>query len=584
MPSKTLVINCGASHVAAAIFSAAAGKLTLEDLDTRDIRYDVAKDEAWLPAVAEGLRDLTRSNPRFRGKATFILPGYQLLIKPIKVPHVEAAKQSQIIAFEAQNNIPFPLTEAVWGSQVISDDGIETEVLLAAQKADAANRFCGLMASQVGLQPIALQPSSLLDYNAYKLVYGADAEDTLMVNLGARSTNLTFISAAGLFIRNVNIGGNTLTQALADTIGKPFNEAEDLKLEFYTGHTAFEAENPVVGQLQGKAQEFMKKVSQQITQSIIAYRRATSRPAPGRILLTGRASLLSGLPEFLSETQKVSVDYFNPSSAVTLGSRVDKGVMEQYYYQISEIVGEAARLAKADSHGINLLPQRIRQRLVFEKQKPFLVMAAAALALAPLPMLYKYEQEVGMLTREKQQWDARTSQVKGISADIQQATAKATDIRGKISQYEDLMNSRFNWVIFFSQLQGALVDIKDVWLDGLEVVREVPPKAKVRYGARSAAANPDPTADGTPAPPPPVPSYKINIKGRMLLRDADPDAPENTVDSKQETDRIHQLMASFKTIPFVKDVDESSQKLDLVTDKRMVGFEFTVDIDPQHPL
>ncbi len=76
MPSKTLVINCGASHVAAAVFSTANGKLTLEDLDTRDLRYDVSKDEAWLPALAEGLRDLSRSNSRFRGKATFILPGY----------------------------------------------------------------------------------------------------------------------------------------------------------------------------------------------------------------------------------------------------------------------------------------------------------------------------------------------------------------------------------------------------------------------------------------------------------------------------------------------------------------------------
>ncbi len=158
MPSKTLVINCGASHVAAAVFSAANGKLTLEDLDTRDLRYDVAKDEAWLPALAEGLRDLSRSNAKFRGKAVFILPGYQLLIKPIKVPHVDTAKQAQIIGFEAQNNIPFPLNDAVWGSQVIADDGIETEVLLAAQKAEAANRFCGLMSTSAS-NPFLCSPA-----------------------------------------------------------------------------------------------------------------------------------------------------------------------------------------------------------------------------------------------------------------------------------------------------------------------------------------------------------------------------------------------------------------------------------------
>jgi hypothetical protein len=93
------------------------------------------------------------------------------------------------------------------------------------------------------------------------------------------------------------------------------------------------------------------------------------------------------------------------------------------------------------------------------------------------------------------------------------------------------------------------------------------------------------TKQGTTQPAAPAAmSYKLNIKGRMLLRDIDPDAPESSRDSTQERDRINKLMASFKTISFVKDVDESSQKFDLLTDKRMVGFEFTVIIDPKNPL
>lgn len=582
MPSKTLVINCGASHVAAAIFSAANGKLTLEDLDTRELRYDVTKEEAWLPAVADSLRDLARSNAKFRGKATFILPGYQLLIKPIKVPHVEAAKQQQIIAFEAQNNIPFPLQEAVWGSQVISDDGIETEVLLAAQKADAANRFCGLMTT-IGLMPISLQPGPLQDFNAYKLAHGSDTEDTLMINIGAKSTNLTFISPVGLFIRNINIGGNSLTQGVADTIGKPFDQAEDLKIEFFTGQTNFEAENPVVGILQGKAQDFLKRLSQQVTQSIIAYRRASNRAAPARILLTGRASLLSGLPEYLSETQKVSVDYFNPSSVVALGGRVDKGVMDQHYYQISEIVGEATRLVKSEAYGINLLPGRIRQRLAFEKKKPFLVLAAACLALAPLPMLFRYQQELANDTKQKNQWNTRASDLQSVSKDIQDATDKANDLHAKISQYEGLMNSRFNWIIFFSQLQDAIVNIKDVWIDNLDVVRVIPPKPTRASRAAAAAAAAD---AGTPVAPAAsaAPSYKLNIKGRLLLRDYDPTATAGSMDPAQQKGRVETLMDSFKTIPFVKDVEKAGMTLDLNADPRMVGFQFTVDIDPEHPL
>jgi type IV pilus assembly protein PilM len=583
MPSKTLVINCGASHVAAAVFSAANGKLTLEDLDTRDLRYDVAKDEAWLPALAEGLRDLSRSNSRFRGKAVFILPGYQLLIKPIKVPHVDTAKQAQIIGFEAQNNIPFPLNDAVWGSQVIADDGIETEVLLAAQKAEAANRFCGLMAT-IGFQPISLQPSSLLDFNAYKFVHSADAEDTLMINVGARSTNLTFVSPAGLYIRNINLGGNALTQSLADGMGKSFTIVEDLKVSFYSGTTTFEAEDPAVAAMQARAQDFMKRLSQQVTQSIIAYRRATNRAAPQHILLTGRGSLLDGLPEFLSESQKVSVDYFNPGTVVKSGSRLGKGVMEQYYYQISECVGEAARLVKPDAMGINLLPPVIRARMQFNKQKPFLVLAAVLLALAPLPMIYKFYTQKNVAAIEKKSWDTRATDLNNLYQNLQKQSDEATATRKKIADLESLMNSRFNWIQFFQKLQDALVDIKDVWLDNLSVEREVIVPATPAPGAPGSTLKGAAVAADAPAGP--TTSYKLNVKGRLLLRLDNPDAPVTEAVRSKAAERLTDLQNRLLSIPFVKGIDQTvgSTKIDFKTDPRMAGFDFTLIINPENPL
>ena len=589
MPSKSLVINCGASHVAAAVFTSANGKLTLEEMDSRDLRYDVAKEDAWLPALAEGLRDLSRSSPRFRGKATFILPGYQLLIKPIKVPHVEASKQSQIIAFEAQNNIPFPLAEAVWGSQVISDDGIETEVLLAAQKAEAANRFCGLM-STIGFEPVSLQPSSLLDYNAYKLVHGADLDDTLIVNVGARSTNLTFISPAGLFIRNINLGGNTFTQMVADGSGKSFSAAEDLKVSFYSGATTFEADDPLVGPLQARALDFMKKLSQNLTQSIIGYRRATNRAAPARILLTGRGSLLSGLPEFLSDSQKVSVDYFNPTTALASGARVDKGMLDSMYYQISEVVGDATRLVKPDAMGVNLLPPVIRARQTFQRQKPFLIVAGVCLALAPLPMLYRYYTEVAIRQNEAKDWNQRESELKSLSNARGQFAKQADDTSRQIAQYQSLYDSRFNWIIFFSQLQTALVDTKDAWLDSLEVQREIvkaptpsDTTGNSTTGKSAKAGKPDASAPVADAAPTTV--YKLHVKGSMLLRVDDPSINASGVIQQKAVERIKKLMADFNNIkPFVKNVDETSFKPDFRTDLPIFGFEFTVVINPETPL
>ena len=56
-----------------------------------------------------------------------------------------------------------------------------------------------------------------------------------LVNIGARSTNLLFKNPDGFFVRNIQLGGTTLTQNIADSIGKPFAKADELKHKFFSG-------------------------------------------------------------------------------------------------------------------------------------------------------------------------------------------------------------------------------------------------------------------------------------------------------------------------------------------------------------
>ena len=50
---------------------------------------------------------------------------------------MDAGKVTQIIQYEAQQNVPFPLEEVVWDYQILgSTPGGELEVLLVAIKAD----------------------------------------------------------------------------------------------------------------------------------------------------------------------------------------------------------------------------------------------------------------------------------------------------------------------------------------------------------------------------------------------------------------------------------------------------------------
>ena len=148
--SKQLIINCGASRVTAAVVSSSGSALQIDKLVTESLQYDYSNDDAWLNAVGVALRSLHHQH-KFSGKASFIIPGNQVLTKTIRIPHVDESKRAQIIAFEAQQNIPYPLHEVVWDSQVVGDDGVETEVLFIACKSNTIDEFCSEV-SQVDLR------------------------------------------------------------------------------------------------------------------------------------------------------------------------------------------------------------------------------------------------------------------------------------------------------------------------------------------------------------------------------------------------------------------------------------------------
>ncbi|MFP4166399.1 MAG: pilus assembly protein PilM [Opitutales bacterium] len=520
--SKRLIINCGASSVTAAVLSSHAGGHHVDKLVSEPLRYDYSNEESWMGAVTDAFRALAQ-NHHLSGKATFIIPGSQILTKTIRVPHVEASKRAQVVAFEAQQNIPYPLHEVVWDSQVISDDGVESEVLFIACKSQAINRFCEQAAS-AGLKVEAISAATVLELNALRLAYPKLDEDLLLINVGARSTNLLFCSPDGFFVRNIALGGNTLTQNIADSLGQPFTQAESIKRKFFSEEADYSEDDAGSKALISSADSFIRRMSQEITRSIVNYRRQRKGSTPKRILLTGRGALLKGLSEKLAEAQKTKVEFFDPLQSVTLDGSIDIED-DGLRMQLSEIIGEACRDTVPEPAGVDLLPERIRSTMRFNRQKPFLLLAAACLAAAPWPV-YSIIQAKG---------EAYAEQAEAIEAAItplEQRNERLADLRERaralgasIQRVEGLKNSKSNWIQFFAELQESLTSAEDVWLDALSVEREQP-------------------EDGEQ-------SYEVVVSGQMLVRET-AEAGER-ISQAALSRRIKSLQASFEESEFVVD-------------------------------
>ena len=517
-----MIINCGASSVTAAVTSAQGDGLQVEKLVTEPLRHDYSNDDAWLDAVGTALKAISHSH-KFSGRATFIIPGNQVLTKTIRIPHVEAKKRAQIIAFEAQQNIPYPLHEVVWDSQVVGDDGVETEVLFIACKAATINEFCSLV-DRAGLGVEGISAATVLDYNALQFAYPDDSEDLLLINIGARSTNLLFRGENGFFVRNIALGGNTLTQNIADNLGKSFQQAEEIKHKFFTDEVDYEAEDSATKPLTSGAEAFMRRMSQEITRSIVNYRRQKKGAAPKRILLTGRGASLQGLAEKLSETQKVPADFFDPLANVTLDGGIDEDV-DVLRLRMSEIIGEAATSRIAEPAGVNLLPEAIQKSMRFAARKPFLIGAAACLAVAPWPAFQAFQQKAEALRGRAEAVAQAVEPLRDRQAAIRENAERAEALNRSIQRIEGLVNSKSNWIQFFAELQESLTAAEDVWLDELTVNRENPKGGE--------------------------PSYEVVLRGQMLVRETA--QGDGEINQEVLSRRIKRLQSSFEESEFIVD-------------------------------
>ena len=594
--SPTLIVNCGVSHVSASVFTSGEdGILRLEEVRFAQLTHDLSNEDEWLGGVETGLKEL-KSTYGMGGETHFILPGSLLLTKTIRVPHVEEAKQDQIVTFELQQKMPYPLTELVWGYQVVEDDGVEQEVLAAAVRPAIAEAFCERV-DAIGFRPVELSAASILDYNAMRHSH-IDLKDgeMLVINVGAKSSNLLFINPGGFLIRNIGLGGNSLTQHMADNLGVSFVKAEDIKISYFSGKTTFAADDPGVAIMQKNASQFMTRLSQEVTRSVVTYKRLKKGKAPSRVFLTGRGALLPGLPEYLSETQSLSVDYFDPLRAIRVSESVTEEMLQEAVFMLSEVVGEAGRQFDKDAtgvlKGIDLLPRDKKLQMGFRPKRWFLLAAAAFASSIPLTGLLDNLSSLKSVEQETQEWEGWVSKARKEtqSRDIdEEELAFAQELNNALAQdtqpFREMLAASHNWLELLADLQTRLDKVGHVWIDDLSVER-----------TNKTVGNRPQTTAGTATE---NLQYRLKISGRFLVPvpgvdfvppDEDPPNPASVSIDKLialNRDRLQALTEAIQECEFVEKIENENSEIQRRGDlqnRRFTFFEYTILTKPNRPL
>src|SRR3989442_14435427 len=224
-PARLITLNLGSQTIGLAEFRAAAGGLVLVDYRLRETPLDPETGqrrdaEVALHETGAVLREMMREMQIHHASVNYAVPSQSVFARFVKLPALDATKIDKIIAFEAQQNVPFPIDEVVWDYQLVGGGlGEQIQVVIVAIKRDLLDGInnaveeTGLRAQVVGIASMGL-------YNAFCYNYTDLSGCSLLVDIGARTTNILFIESGRIFSRSLPIGGTAITAAIAREFGE----------------------------------------------------------------------------------------------------------------------------------------------------------------------------------------------------------------------------------------------------------------------------------------------------------------------------------------------------------------------------
>ncbi len=462
-PNRILSLNLGTQTVSVADFKTGqSGGLVLTNYKTSELLADPALPDATRLAQTKlTLGELVAGMGLKGQKVNYAISSQAIFTRFVKLPSVGEEQVDQIVTFEAQQNVPYPIHEVVWDYQLVdSGDPSQVEVVIVAIKADLLDEIndaveaSSLKASTVDVAPMAL-------YNAFRYNYSDLDGCTLIIDIGARTTNLIFIEPNKVFSRSiVNQGGNTITQAIAKDFGEPFVVAEERKRRdafVSLGGSFADPDDPEVARVSKIVRNTMTRLHSEIARSISFYRAQQHGATPARVLLCGGTSSLPYMREFFHEKLQMPVEFFNPLRNVAVeGSHLNLEEVGQHAHTLGELVGLALRGVSSCPMELNLRPASVVKAHRLAEQRPFIVLAGVCTLLALTAWWLYFSKAADITQSVTTTVEAKSGPLKNIEGKMKTARSEITKQDELAAPYVEAVRERDYWANLIADLNSRL--------------------------------------------------------------------------------------------------------------------------------
>jgi len=301
-------------------------------------------------AVVDAIRNLLRMEKIKTKDIATSISGQSVIVKKIRVPQMTGKELAANIQWEAEQHIPFEISDVNIDFQILPSKGRSEEgsnnqidVLLVAAKKSKVDDYTSLI-TEAGLNPIVMDTDIFALENEFEINNEIEDKVVALIDIGASTMNLNILKGnITLFQRDIAVGGHRYTSALQKEFSISYEQAEALKMGL--GFTANRGREQVLSLMAMISEE----ISEELHRSLEFFRSTTSEEVIDRIVLSGGCAKIKGFDQFLSDRLGVPVEVANPFQKLQCSDKVFD----------PEYLREVAPLAAV---GVGLALRRINDR------------------------------------------------------------------------------------------------------------------------------------------------------------------------------------------------------------------------------
>jgi len=240
--------------------------------------------------------------------------GFSVIVKRINMPQMTDAELRSRINYEAEQYIPFDINDVNLDFQILGDGSKPNtmNVVLVAAKKDLVIDFISAL-SAVGLNAAVIDVDCFTLQNIYTHNYKSE-ETVALIDIGASKTNINIIEGKqSLQLKDLSIGGDTLTQDIRNRIDCSYEDAEEIK---YSGKSDLMSQSEFRDVKSSTIQYWISELKRTIDSFISA----NPDKMISKVFLSGGSSHISGFYQSMTEELKIPAEPLNPFQMFDMSS------------------------------------------------------------------------------------------------------------------------------------------------------------------------------------------------------------------------------------------------------------------------